>query len=43
MNEQEMTPAPEAEDLTDELSDEALDRQEGAALGTITGCKFSRQ
>jgi len=33
MSEQEMTPASEAEDLTGELSDEALDRT-GPTFGT---------
>ncbi len=41
MTELEMTTEAEVEDFTDELSDEALDRAEGAACGlsgTACGC-----
>ena len=36
MTELEMTTEAEVEDFTDELSDEALDRAEGALYGTGT-------
>ena len=38
MSEMEMTTEAEVEDFTDELSDEALDRAEGASL---SGCSCS--
>ena len=37
MSEIVMTTEAEVEDFTDELSDEALDRAEGAALSVCTG------
>ena len=37
MSELEMKTEAEVEDFTDELSDEALDRAEGAVLCTSTG------
>jgi hypothetical protein len=41
MMQQEMTPATEAEHFTDDLSDEALDRQEGTFLLTaFTYCHW---
>ena len=36
MSEMEMTTEAEVEDFTDELSDEALDRAEGATAGTAS-------
>ena len=37
MTELEMTTEAEVEDFTDELSDEALDRAEGAYVATVVG------
>ena len=38
MSELEMKTEAEVEDFTDELSDEALDRAEGASFVTYCGC-----
>ena len=43
MSEMEMTTEAEVEDFTDELSDEALDRAEGAmCTGAACGCGLVR-
>jgi hypothetical protein len=42
MSEMEMTTEVEVEDFTDELSDEALDRAEGAAMSVCSASDVAR-